>query len=165
MAGVKNDSSRTPAKAKKTGMKIVFLDFDGVIRVPIDGGWATADTYDFCQSRMKALSHVLERTGAKIVVSSDWRNFNEEDNCRKYLSPYLEPYLHEDWMTPVTGYRWKEIERWLDEHPGVDKFVAVDDLAMHFEDCGPLMRRNLVLCSSRYGIVPDILRKIEMLLN
>lgn len=146
-------------------MKIVFLDFDGVIRVPIDGGWLGGDTYGFCQGRMKALSRVLERTGAKIVVSSDWRNFGEEEYCRRQLAPYLDDHLHEDWMTPIIGHRWKEIERWLDEHPGVEKFVAIDDLLMHFEGCGEVMSKNLVLCSSRHGLVPELLMRIETLLN
>jgi hypothetical protein len=44
-------------------MKIIFLDIDGV--VCINNSW--------CYQSVKTLNEILKSTGAKIVVSSDWR--------------------------------------------------------------------------------------------
>merc|ERR1712232_1505516 len=76
------------AKANFAGLppedrsKVVFLDVDGVLRparaggfdiLSVDGDAATRiDTSDFFPSAVKALRHIIERTGAIVVLSSEW---------------------------------------------------------------------------------------------
>jgi hypothetical protein len=142
---------------------IIFLDFDGVIRVS-DGGIGMGDGFDFCQSRMKMLATVASQCGARIVVSSDWRNFGNRQEIEILLSPYLDDLLHEDWMTPICGPRWNEVAKWLGSHPDVTNYAILDDFIQHFEGCPEGMRSRLLLCTNRYGLVPEISMRIPALL-
>jgi len=49
-------------------MKVIFLDFDGVITVP-PKWYLKAD-------KIKYIKQIVDTTGAKIVVSSSWRHTN-----------------------------------------------------------------------------------------
>lgn len=134
---------------------VIFLDFDGVIRVQIkDGAWAM-DSCDFCPTRMQALAKICETTGAKIVVSSDWRNLENRPEIEKLIGK-LAMYLHDDWATPICGHRWNECARWLGRHPEVTGYAILEDFEQHFEGCPPSMRLRLILCNNRHGFVPAL---------
>jgi len=137
-------------------VKIIFLDFDGVIRVALDGGGLAPDPADFCQDRMRQLRWVCQATGARIVVSSDWRSIDNRAEIESHLSPYLAEYLHEDWATPICGKRWNEVQRWLVGHPDVTDYGILEDWEQHFTGCPPGMRERLHLCNNRHGLVPAI---------
>jgi hypothetical protein len=143
---------------------VIFLDFDGVIRVAVEGGWIAADQADFCQARMKMLGEVCQATGSKIVVSSDWRHLEPLDKIKAHLSPYLASYLHEDWKTPTCGHRWNEVVQWLRDHDEVKQYAILEDFAPHFEGCDPDMHSRLVLCTNRYGLVPELIGRVTQLL-
>lgn len=63
-------------------MKVIFLDHDGVICLSNNWGGrfkkkgtdvhSRFDNFD--KKSIKILNQILEKTGAEIVVSSDWRN-------------------------------------------------------------------------------------------
>ena len=133
---------------------VIFLDFDGVIRITMDGGWLGPDRSEFCQLRMKVLREVCQKTRAKIVVSSDWRNIGNRSEIEGHLSPYLADQLHDDWATPITGHRWNEVATWLRKHPEVTSYAILEDFAPHFEGCPPEMEKRLMLCTNRHGLVP-----------
>ena len=116
-------------------MKIVFLDFDGVLvngpSFGSDGGEdAAADPR--C---VHALNHIIEATGAAIVVTSAWRIDAGPGEMRQTLDGWgvRGRYLG---CTPDQcgpghwGSRGSEIQGWLDEHRtlGVDAFVILDDI-------------------------------------
>lgn len=140
--------------------KIIFLDFDGVIRVPIEGCGLAPDPADFCQDRMRLLRWVCGATGARIVVSSDWRNLDNRAAIEAHLSPYLAEHLHEDWATPICGKRWNEVQRWLLRHPEVTAYAIIEDWEQHFEGCPAEMRARLHLCNNRHGLVPVIAHRL-----
>ncbi len=142
-------------------MSVLFLDFDGVIRVQLDD----SEEIGFCHERMRQLSILVQRAGAKVVVSSDWRNMEERGAIAALLKPYLCEHLHEDWMTPVCGHRWNEIERWLGRHPEVKNYVVLDDFPRHFDGCSAAMRERLVLCNNRHGLVPKLYPRILEILR
>ena len=144
---------------------VVFLDFDGVIRVAVDGGWVTADQAEFCQGRMKMLGEVCRETGAKIVISSDWRHMGDLAEIKSLLAPYLTTHIHEDWRTPTVGRRWNEVAQWLSDHSEVKHYAILEDFAPHFEGCGIEMQERLVLCTNRYGLVPSLIGKLTQLLR
>ncbi len=144
--------------------RVIFLDFDGVIRVVVESGWAGADQSEFCQSRMKMLAKVCKETGAKIVVSSDWRNLENREKIKKHLSPYLAEHLHDDWATPITGHRWNEVAAWLIQHPEVQRYAILEDFAPHFDGCGRRMEARIVLCSNRHGLVSGLVARLFQIL-
>merc|ERR550514_1179778 len=84
--------------------KVIFLDVDGVLRparaggfdiLSVDGDSATrVDTSDFFPSAMKALRHIVEKTGAMVVLSSEWRR---NDALTTSLNDILEKHRLRPW--------------------------------------------------------------------
>lgn len=141
-----------------SNLQTIFLDFDGIIRVPSSGLVLTPDHFDFCPERMNNLAKTCKDLNLKIVVSSDWRNFGERSYIEKEI-PLLAPYLHDDWMTPVLGHRWQEVGFWLMKH-NPEKYIILEDLEMHFEDAGSEMKENILWCETNKGLTLD---KIELI--
>merc|ERR1719316_1351919 len=88
--------------------KVVFLDVDGVLRPARAGGFdiqaegkeaVNPDTSDFFPSAMKALRHIIERTGAIIVLSSEWRR---GEALREALDEVLEAHRIRSWAGTTT---------------------------------------------------------------
>ena len=118
-------------------MKIIFLDIDGVIALPVPG----RKTVRQSRECIEQLNRITNATGAKIVLTSGRR-----------FAPDLELTLAE-WgvraeiigRTPVVGNglggnRAEEIVQWLAEHAsGVERFVILEDA----EDVGALDARTL----------------------
>ena len=129
-------------------MKVIFLDIDGVLncmhcKMKIDG-------FNFIMDeKIELLKQLVDRTGAKIVLSSTWRfgwaymeASGEKDTFQKreirhFLA--LKEKLHEFGLelmdyTPVTNesmnHRGEEIDQWLRERDSepVESFVILDDL-------------------------------------
>jgi hypothetical protein len=156
-------SCRVRRPAVRRSDSIVFLDFDGVIRI---GGYEEGGFKShFCQEKMLMLSQVLSRTGAQLVVISDWRNASNRDEIEKYLFPHLSKFMHKDWGTPICGHRWNEVQKWLEQHQEVRRYVIIDDFLPHFEGCPVEMSHRLILCNSRFGLVFHQLMEIEYLLR
>ena len=62
-------------------IRILFLDFDGVLNHPLT--WGNRDDTVIDIDKVKRLNDLLTKTGAKIVVSSSWRfghSINEMQN-------------------------------------------------------------------------------------
>jgi len=87
------------------------------------------------------LNSIISSTGAKIVVSSSWRHFYDDAKGRPKFSELVELLKRVGVIGEVIGKtptnlprrmsesvpRGKEIKRWLDENPGVESFVILDD--------------------------------------
>lgn len=165
--------------------KIVFLDVDGVLRPARAGGFdilsvdgekaVRADTSDFFHTAMAALRHIIERTGAVIVLSSEWRR---NEALRKAVDDVLEANrlrrsiacttaLLErevgtgDLVKSFAERRAREISQWLREHESeVVGWVVLDDinLAVADEDrkastkcMGPKLVQTWPLCGLTMG--------------
>ena len=116
-------------------MKIIFLDFDGVIST-YEKGWR------FDGEKLYLLKEIVDKTDAKIVVTSSWkRGFTEVDNFIKsfYDKPRnkdLKKVTIFDWfaksiydITDNNGsWRGDEIQRWIDKHnEEIESYVILDD--------------------------------------
>jgi len=137
-------------------MKIIFLDIDGVL-VPDylkDGDEAFSsfnhwNAAPFSKSCMKVLNRILKKTGAKVVISSDWRvNYSFGD--MREIFKEAEIYGGEDTVIGFTkrskygSYernRAEEIKEWANIHRP-EFWVAIDDLPLspfleedHFVRC------------------------------
>ena len=110
-------------------MKVIFLDFDGVITVP-PKWYLKAD-------KIKYIKRIVDETGAKIVVSSSWRMDSVEDTIDKMIGrPRRCPRNRMfnwfiDNLYDVThtyrSLRGLEIKDWLDEHNDIENYVIIDD--------------------------------------
>lgn len=129
-------------------MKVIFADVDGVLncefcKVKIDG-------FNFVMDeKIELLKQLVERTGARIVLSSTWRfgwaymeaprekDAFQQREIRHFLA--LQEKMREFGLeflnrTPVLNesmnHRGEEIDQWLREWKGepVESFVILDDL-------------------------------------
>jgi len=102
---------------------------------------------DFDKKAVKVLNEILEETGAEIVVSSDWRlhaNLEELGDYYESQGIIKRPIAVTDQFKDVFPKEWNafrfraelelersmEIGHWLENHPEVTHWVAVDDLNM-----------------------------------
>lgn len=135
-------------------MKILFLDFDGVLNSTRTSiafanikGYGTGSLSFSTDSRyptefskeyfrldpiaIELLRRVIEDTGAKIVISSTWRL----GSCVEHFNKLFECYGWDTTdivigMTPYFGkIRGDEVKQWLDENKalGITHYVIVDD--------------------------------------
>lgn len=112
-------------------MKVIFLDFDGVITIP--------PNWFINSEKLKWVKKIVDETGAKIVVSSSWRSDNVEKtkeeiiNRKKRCPQNKMLFWFVDNIYDVTPWgglgngRGGEIQKWLNEHPEVDNYVIIDD--------------------------------------
>ena len=118
-------------------MKVIFLDVDGVLNcTKTIRGW---DKMRFVDTRkMLRVREICERTGAKVVISSSWREGAREDalpvdkmQWRSLIAEFDKHRIPVIGMTPFAPDRWRgdEISMWLklQEEP-VKEFVIVDDI-------------------------------------
>ena len=102
---------------------------------------------DFDDKAVKVLNEILEETGAEIVVSSDWRLHATLEELGEYYESQgiiKKPIAVTDIFKDIFPKEWNafrfraelelersmEIGHWLENHPEVTHWVAVDDLNM-----------------------------------
>ena len=110
-------------------MKVIFLDFDGVITVP--------PKWYLKANKIKYIKRIVDETGAKIVVSSSWRRENVKETIndmigktkrcpRNRMLYWLIDNLYDVTHT-YKGLRGQEIKDWLNEHDDIENYVIIDD--------------------------------------
>ncbi len=116
-------------------MKIVFLDYDGVVNTLIFNEQGKEPNFNFPNdnkvNNFQAvcwLNKLCRETGAKIVVTSTWRISNNYKEC--LYNAGLDKSIEILGRTKNLGTkRGIEIQEWLDENVdlGIEKFVILDD--------------------------------------
>ena len=143
-------------------MKIIFLDVDGVLNTSrTQRRLACSNEFTFVDTRkVLRLRDIVERTGAKLVLSSTWRlgampdAFYLEREALRELAAEFRRVRCPLWFD-VTPYlprakRWQEINAWLMNHD-TDDFIILDDVRVElnpFED-------KLVLTDPREGLTKE----------
>ena len=142
-------------------MKIVLLDVDGVLnnrhtRTVTFDGWCFVD--DFLVARLK---RIIDATGAKIVLSSTWRDgWNREDESKNapffnQLRDKLKEYGMEIWDAlplPLRPNRGLAIAEWFELHKDLDieSFIILDD----WYDMG-IYRDHLIWINGNIGLTDE----------
>lgn len=163
--------------------KIIFLDIDGVLNTKEWHSRMTKDTskdeygYAFDPVTVKNLAHIIDKTGADIVISSSWK-FYGVAKLRKMWEIRNLPGTILD-ITPNTisdemllnanleefqlgVCRGNEIKEWLSRHKHeVSNYVIIDD----FDDMLPEQEDHAVLTDSLIGITGSDAEKAIMILN
>lgn len=146
-------------------MKVVFLDIDGVLnytqwyvsdRNPGNLDGKEGDIDPLCADRINL---ICEKTGAKIVLSSDWRiswpycmDRLEKGGIKQGLVIDKTPehmwveHCGKDFLDYTS--RGSEIDDWLLRHPECDRYVILDDRKDFTEE----QKINFVHINSMYGI-------------
>ena len=115
-------------------MKVIFLDFDGVIN-----DYITMNEIN--EYNVEMLKRIIDKTGAKVVVTSSHKYaFQRNDNMEGFFNNnYFVRVLKEngidilDWTPYIRGQgkndnqREKEILEYLRAHPEITQYVILDD--------------------------------------
>lgn len=118
--------------------RVIFLDIDGILNYTLwyyddrNPGNLNGEEGDIDPLCVKRINLLCEKTGAKIVVSSDWRIATNWQNRLERAG--LENIIDK---TPITVFgqygktyhfsRGEEIDMWLQWHPEVSNYVIIDD--------------------------------------
>jgi hypothetical protein len=159
-------------------MKIVFLDFDGVIctrRAALALGKSVSlvpPRENIDPVAVALVNRICLETGAKIVISSSWRT---DYSLRKYLEimgfsrDHLIPLGPDEeiWRTtpshmmPPNTCRGDEIQCWINDYGPVEAHVILDDQKEGF---WPDQEQFLVVSPGDDGLnTKNYLRAIEIL--
>lgn len=106
-------------------MKVIFLDYDGVLNNPYFLLRQTKHgaENDFDPKKVEILKEICKKTGAKIILTSSWR-FNKR--ARIFLVEIGIPIY--DILKPDTGTRGEDIDLYLQETPlEIENYLILDD--------------------------------------
>lgn len=153
-------------------MKIIFLDIDGVFNY-VGCKYKLGHVYFVDPEKIKLLKQLIDKTGAKVILSSTWRygwmdlnNGCDSSNSRDFvkLRDEFKKYGVEfmDYTPKYSAYRGDEIDLWLKNWKGekIESFVIFDD----DNDMNPYMR-NLVRTSFTKGLEQKHINKAMKILN
>ena len=143
-------------------MKVIFLDVDGVLNTSkTTRRLNCCDEFTFVDTRkVLRLRDIVERTGAKLVLSSTWRLgadkdafYLEREALRELVAEFRR--LRCPLWFDVTPYlprakRWQEINAWLITHD-TDDFIILDDVG---EELKPFSDK-LVLTNMHEGLTKE----------
>ena len=135
-------------------MKIIFLDIDGVLNCDKTPN-PRKFPYIVDKKLLRRLKSLLQRTNAKVVLSSSWRCDPVGVLAAKYWGvPFID-------LCPDSPRRprGKEMLKWLARHPKVTRFAVIDDEDDELDDL-PLFQP-----SSSTGLTADIARGVEKYLK
>ena len=116
-------------------MKVLFLDIDGVLcTARSHHAYSSGNLWQYLDPvACRLIFKILQSTGAKIVISSDWRHFHDKCSMESILmnAGFEIVSFHEDWLTPskLSASRGQEIGIYLRDHPEIKKYAIVDDNA------------------------------------
>lgn len=114
-------------------MKVIFLDIDGVMNssTTMTGSEKMWEIHSVLVER---LNRIIERTGAKLVLSStwrldpDWREVMKKAGIAEVFLGITPRMPHPPGFGAEFMERGKEIEEWLSINPyGVKKYCIIDD--------------------------------------
>lgn len=140
-------------------MKVIFLDVDNCLNDKnttdtIFGGYNGLD-----EDKIERLNCIVKETGAKIVLSTTWRNYPDFTEYLMYRMRSVDPNLASAVIgkTPnLCASRADEIEEWMKDNPSVDKFVVLDDLLSEsLERFG----YSFINTSEEDGLTHDIMKR------
>ncbi|WP_416761836.1 HAD domain-containing protein [Roseateles sp. So40a] len=131
-------------------MRVLFLDFDGVLHA---GPGVVTQTSHWCW--LPVLHEALQAHGdVRIVVHSTWRFQYDLDELRELLGA-LGPRVIGATVGPG---RLEGIELWLSEHPDVGDFRVLDDELEPFHS----LSQQLIACDPALGMSdPQALRRLR----
>jgi hypothetical protein len=148
-------------------MKILFLDYDGVINMFNRDTRYSTPTKDIEGVMTQAepelvyrVNLIVERTGCEIVLSSSWRHWPDWRDALR-LSGIVKPILDCTPTAMLLTSRGMEIQHWLIQHPEVERYAIVDDDSDMLKSQLP----NFFKTDVRYGLTQEIADAIEQHLS
>ncbi|GAB3546380.1 HAD domain-containing protein [Spirosoma fluminis] len=163
-------------------MNVIFLDIDGVLNSELfylssiqekkkqlrkkakseDIEWREYHLEQIDPKSVGLLNSIIEKTDAKVVLSSSWR----KSNSKEYMQSLLEEQGFKGELidrTPIgDGQRGKEIDAWLAVNPRIERYVILDDDSDMTEH---QLQHHYVHCDRYCGISPNVAYKATRILT
>lgn len=119
-------------------MKVIFLDIDGVLNSKAyDAQRNLNEQTDIDETRLPLVKKIVDQTGAKIVLSSTWREHwsvdpqlcdNDGDYINKTFAMSGLKIYDKTPRLGITAERPDEIRAWLNSTTEtIESFVIIDD--------------------------------------
>lgn len=158
-------------------MKIIFLDFDGVMNpetfhgVRRLVGFRTEDEDGipvFAPAAVRNLKYIVDRTGVAIVITSDWRLFGKEAMSSLWKRRNLPgvvlditPYQMER-RGELSRIRGEEIKSWIDSSDmSISAYVIIDASGeLHDYQFAHLVKTN-----AKIGLTRQLAEKAIVILS
>lgn len=150
-------------------MKILFLDFDGVLNTQDYRDVHGDSGAGIDKSRMPLVKKLVDRTNAKIVLITSLREYWDKNSakCDFYgeviNSVFAEYGLEVYDKTPVSdsGKREDEILQWIVDNPAIKNYVVIDDGFL----TAKFLVGHVVQPSDRDGLEEEHIEKAIVILN
>ena len=135
-------------------MKVIFLDIDGVLNCSKTPN-PRKFPYIVDKKLLARFKKLVERTQAKVVLSSSWRI----DPVGLYAAKHFGvPFIDVCPDMPKSPRR-AEVLTWLSRHPAVSRYAIIDDEDDELDDL-PLFQPS---CTT--GLTPEIAKGVEKYLS
>ena len=151
-------------------MKLIFLDFDGVITTKFSN-------WNIDSEKCKLIKELCDKTGAKIVISSSWRQYSLQFTIETYklenwiLTPYLVGITKDiEILYPSLAHaniscmpiRGLEINMYLEESKDrIDNYCIIDDGL----DFLYIQKDHIVRTQTYLGVQENDIEKAIKILN
>lgn len=174
-------------------MNVIFLDNDGVLCLEKQYGtrFVTGNIWDDMDpDAVNRLNQICHSTGAKIVVTSTWRNFGTFDGLKAHYSsqgisevPIGMTRQYKELVTEehpeLTGWRIisqspaidraVEIRDYLANNPGISQYLIIDDIDMRstckYLDSVLFNESNCIVTKEQSGLTDKLMRRCIELFN
>ena len=158
-------------------MKYLFLDVDGVLNTPTSRSRRCGHYIGIDNAKVLLLKHIIEETGALIVLHSTWKEFWEKEKHRKWMQDefaiYLDKKLRAAGLAAVDKTPDFADRRRLSRGEGIaeflnarswESFVILDDLQFDYDGCG--LTDYFVKTNEKIGLTFELAEKaIEILMR
>ena len=110
-------------------MKVIFLDVDGVLNSNTSKSCSPNGYLGVSDKYVKRLKRIVNDTGAKVVLSSDWKMARDRDYTYLTQKLWFKGGIRIHSQTPniEREKRGREIYEWLYAHPSIDEYIIIDD--------------------------------------
>ena len=152
-------------------MKVIFLDIDGVLNTNYSTScFKETDGLIYLgidNDKVEQLKRIVDATGAKIVLSSDWRHEYQigtsdqtNNNGSKYLYNKMREHgleIHDKTVDIQWALRDEEIKKYLEEHE-VEDYVILDDRPF-FIARDEMLCKHFILTNAKEsegGLIPKL---------
>lgn len=118
-------------------MDVIFLDFDGVLN---SRRFRAAQSGMIDEKHMTFLRHIVEATGAQVVLSTSWRVHwdsspeNHSETGREIDRNFGKYGIEIIGKIPNGPDKAQGIRHWLASHPDVEQYVILDDSLFGWEE-------------------------------
>lgn len=161
-------------------MKVIFLDIDGCLTSEKKGTYFNLDPAKYHPSKtvMKQIMKLCDETGAKVVLSSNWRKFDFDGHWINRYGIYKNPIGEvkktlEDYcidVLPKTRHinKSQALVLWLEIQETVPESFVIfdDDLREQFQNTHDYgIKDHFILVDTANGITEYDISKAKDILN